>query len=120
MSDDTQMTLFTAEGLFRAAHRGMDRGVCSPPVVLLGAYQRWLATQTGESSIGGRTRKDVTSCHASADESGSCIRLPDRHGLLIEELVVLFWSHPRDTVPAPGEAKRGLENSEKRLAALQA
>lgn len=48
VSDDTQMTLFTAEGLIRAAHRGMDRGICSPPSVLLGAYQRWLSTQTEE------------------------------------------------------------------------
>jgi ADP-ribosylglycohydrolase/protein-tyrosine phosphatase len=47
ISDDTQMTLFTAEGLIRAQHRAMDRGNCSPPVVILGAYQRWLSTQTG-------------------------------------------------------------------------
>jgi len=48
ISDDTQMTLFTAEGLIRAQHRAMDRGICSPPAVLLGAYQRWLSTQTEE------------------------------------------------------------------------
>jgi ADP-ribosyl-[dinitrogen reductase] hydrolase len=48
VSDDTQMTLFTAEGLIRARHRAIDRGVCSPTVVLLGAYQRWFATQTEE------------------------------------------------------------------------
>jgi len=47
VSDDTQMTLFTAEGLIRAAHRAMDRGLCSPSAVLLGAYQRWLSTQIG-------------------------------------------------------------------------
>jgi ADP-ribosyl-[dinitrogen reductase] hydrolase len=47
VSDDTQMTLFTAEGLVRASHRWMDRGICHPPDMLLGAYQRWLSTQTG-------------------------------------------------------------------------
>ncbi len=47
VSDDTQMTLFTAEGLIRADHRAADRGICSTEAVLLGAYQRWLSTQTG-------------------------------------------------------------------------
>ena len=46
VSDDTQMTLFTAEGFIRAQHRWMDRGICSPPSVILRAYQRWLSTQT--------------------------------------------------------------------------
>lgn len=48
VSDDTQMTLFTAEGLIRAHHRLMDRGESAPAVVMLGAYQRWLSTQTEE------------------------------------------------------------------------
>ena len=34
ITDDTQMTLFTCEGLMRAHMRGMTRGVCSPPGVL--------------------------------------------------------------------------------------
>jgi ADP-ribosylglycohydrolase/protein-tyrosine phosphatase len=50
VSDDTQMTLFTAEGIIRAVHRGMDRGPASPEVVLLRAYQRWLTTQTGQGA----------------------------------------------------------------------
>ena len=45
ISDETQMTLFTAEGLIRALHRSADRGLCSTETVLLRAYQRWLATQ---------------------------------------------------------------------------
>ena len=45
ITDDTQMTLFTCEGLMRAHMRGMTRGVCSPPGVLHYAYQRWLQTQ---------------------------------------------------------------------------
>jgi ADP-ribosylglycohydrolase len=44
ITDDTQLTLFTAEGLIRASVRA-DRGVCHPPTVMWFAYQRWLSTQ---------------------------------------------------------------------------
>lgn len=45
ITDDTQLTLFTAEGLIRASVRGRSRGICHPPTVLWQAYQRWLVTQ---------------------------------------------------------------------------
>jgi ADP-ribosylglycohydrolase len=45
ITDDTQLTLFTAEGLIRASVRGRSRGVCHPPTALWQAYQRWLVTQ---------------------------------------------------------------------------
>jgi ADP-ribosylglycohydrolase len=45
-TDDTQMTLFTAEGLLRAHHRGVFRGVSSIPDVTYKAYLRWLKTQS--------------------------------------------------------------------------
>ena len=45
ISDDTQMTLFTAEGLMRGWVRGNLRGVCHMPSVIALAYQRWLHTQ---------------------------------------------------------------------------
>jgi ADP-ribosylglycohydrolase len=45
VTDDTQMTLWTAEGLLRAAHRWETRGVADPPAVVHRAYLRWLATQ---------------------------------------------------------------------------
>lgn len=45
ITDDTQMTLFTAEGLIRAANRSADHGICNPTGVIARAYQRWLATQ---------------------------------------------------------------------------
>lgn len=45
ITDDTQMTLFTAEGLLRAYVRGALRGICYPPGVLAYAYLRWLHTQ---------------------------------------------------------------------------
>ncbi len=45
ITDDTQMTLFTAEGIIRAEVRWNDRGICHPPRVVYHAYLRWLATQ---------------------------------------------------------------------------
>ena len=45
ITDDTQMALFTAEGVLRAYVRHASRGICSPPGVIAYAYQRWLHTQ---------------------------------------------------------------------------
>jgi ADP-ribosylglycohydrolase len=48
VSDDTQMTLFTAEGLIRARLPGRAPSVGSLVESLRSAYLRWLFTQTGE------------------------------------------------------------------------
>jgi len=45
ITDDTQMTLFTAEGLLRATSRWEGRGICHVPSVVRLAYVRWLRTQ---------------------------------------------------------------------------
>ncbi len=45
ITDDTQMTLFTAEGLMRAWVRGNLRGICHMPGVIARSYQRWYHTQ---------------------------------------------------------------------------
>jgi ADP-ribosyl-[dinitrogen reductase] hydrolase len=45
ITDDTQMTLFTAEGLIRAAVRYANKGICNPITVIHRAYLRWLGTQ---------------------------------------------------------------------------
>ncbi len=45
ITDDTQMTLFTAEALIRAHNRQLQRGICSLTEVGHGAYLRWLHTQ---------------------------------------------------------------------------
>lgn len=50
ITDDTQMTLFTAEGLLRAVQRHRDRGICNPVMVVRHAYLRWLGTQ-GETIL---------------------------------------------------------------------
>ena len=48
ITDDTQMTLFTAEGLLRAQVRYANKGICHPPSIVHHAYLRWLKTQNEE------------------------------------------------------------------------
>ncbi|SFH38158.1 ADP-ribosylglycohydrolase family protein [Modicisalibacter xianhensis] len=50
ITDDTQMTLFTADGLLRSWVRGCIRGITAYPGITAHAYLRWLHTQ-GESSV---------------------------------------------------------------------
>jgi len=45
ITDDTQMTLFTAEGLIRAALQSSEGAPCNTTVSVHSAYLRWLATQ---------------------------------------------------------------------------
>ena len=50
VTDDTQMTMFTAEGLLRARCRRSRRGIASDAQVAHHAYLRWLHTQGHVSS----------------------------------------------------------------------
>jgi len=50
ITDDTQMTLFTAEGLLRGWVRWSHKGICHYPGVTAHAYLRWLQTQ-GERGV---------------------------------------------------------------------
>ncbi|MBD3176756.1 MAG: ADP-ribosylglycohydrolase family protein [Armatimonadia bacterium] len=50
ITDDTQMSLFTVEGLIEAARRGRERGICHAPSMIHDAYLRWLRTQGHTSS----------------------------------------------------------------------
>ena len=70
ITDDTQMTLFTAEGLLRAECRVFYRGIgpAFRPVVYH-AYQRWLHTQGENSPDEFMRRKD----------DGWLISIPDLH-----------------------------------------
>ena len=45
ITDDTQMTLFTVEGLIRSFIRQSLKGISHPPAVVHHAYLKWLATQ---------------------------------------------------------------------------
>lgn len=52
ITDDTQMTLFTAEGLIRGLVQERQSGIGNYAAVTGSAYQRWLCTQ-GEANIHG-------------------------------------------------------------------
>ncbi len=45
ITDDTQLTIFTSEGLLRASTRGNLKGIYHIPTVVYHAYIRWLHTQ---------------------------------------------------------------------------
>lgn len=45
VTDDTQLTLFTAEAMIRGRHRWLARGIASAAGVARRAYLRWLHTQ---------------------------------------------------------------------------
>ena len=47
ITDDTQMTLFTAEGILQAHAGGTGKEACDPVAVMRNAYRRWLKTQGG-------------------------------------------------------------------------
>ena len=75
ITDDTQMTLFTAEGLLRAYHRVHNRGIGHPPSVVHRAYLRWLVTQ------GGTPPKNFT-CYApngNWKKDGHLVQIPSLH-----------------------------------------
>ena len=51
ITDDTQMMLFTAEGLLRAYVRGSSGRTCHVPSVIHHALLRWLMTQDHQSAV---------------------------------------------------------------------
>lgn len=51
VTDDTQMTLFTAEGILDAYQRGIERGIWHPPSSVHLALLRWLETQGQPSPL---------------------------------------------------------------------
>lgn len=58
ITDDTQMTLFTLEGLIRASVRYASKGICHPPSVIDHAYRRWHLTQSQDfGSEGGQVQR---------------------------------------------------------------
>lgn len=69
ITDDTQMLLFTAEGLVRAHHRWLARDICSVPGVVWNAYRRWLATQ-GEAPPGPERLRAAGAGRAGRAEEG--------------------------------------------------
>jgi ADP-ribosylglycohydrolase len=79
ITDDTQMTLFTAEGVLRAITRSNHKGICHPPSVIHHAYVRWLYTQ-GERSRSPFAQDemdgwlvDVKALHARRAPGNTCL-----------------------------------------------
>jgi ADP-ribosylglycohydrolase len=79
ITDDTQMTLFTAEGLLRAWVRGMEKGI-SPhiPGVVHHAYLRWLLTQGEQAHNNLHVAKDgwlysVRALHKKRSPGKTCL-----------------------------------------------
>src|SRR5262245_21183755 len=70
ITDDTQMTLFTAEGVIRALVRSSHRGIVHPPSVMQRAYARWLTTQ-GETTADETLRSEAV--------GGWLIGIPELH-----------------------------------------
>jgi len=60
ITDDTQMTLFTAEGLLRGQQR--PAGSREPAAALWRSYQRWLRTQYGDSADGWLSSQQFLRC----------------------------------------------------------
>ncbi len=93
ITDDTQMTLFTAEGILRAEARGRAKGICHHPSVVLHAYQRWLLTQTGirvaeyDGAHDGRLLS-IRELHARRAPGNSCLSAlaSGRHGSIREPI----------------------------------
>jgi ADP-ribosylglycohydrolase len=78
ITDDTQMTLFTAEGLLRATMRMSERGICHPPSVVHHAYLRWLLTQHEQPKHQVEIRTDgwlfgVQSLHSRRAPGNTCL-----------------------------------------------
>ena len=78
ITDDTQMTLFTAEGLLRAQVRGALKGIVHPPSVVDHAYARWLHTQGGHSPRWNEEGYDgwlvgLPELHARRAPGGTCL-----------------------------------------------
>lgn len=78
ITDDTQMTLFTAEGLLRAATRRHQKGICNITSVVYRAYQRWLITQVhaelkNSELASGSGLLDVKELYARRAPGNSCL-----------------------------------------------
>ena len=83
ITDDTQMTLWTAEGLLRGHCRGMDRGGPDMPSMVHHAYLRWVSTQgmrSRDESFGDATRGEdngwlvgVKALHARRAPGNTCL-----------------------------------------------
>jgi ADP-ribosylglycohydrolase len=72
ITDDTQMTLFTAEGLIRSVNRANARGIGPSIDVMRFAYYRWLRTQGARPDIDIPDEDRLSSWLTEVPELNSC------------------------------------------------
>src|SRR4029453_14289799 len=78
ITDDTQMTLFTAEGLLRAHVAGAAKGgIPAISAVVAKAYARWLPTQDGRPGLHDVDRDgwlfEIRELHAQRVPTAACL-----------------------------------------------
>lgn len=78
ITDDTQMTLFTTEGMIRSWVRGRSKGIHHAPSVVRHAYLRWLATQHDGGPVPGNPMHDgwlfsVKGLHTRRAPGSTCL-----------------------------------------------
>src|SRR5262249_21563766 len=92
ITDDTQMTIFTAEGLLRAVCRATTKGICSPIQVIHRAYIRWLNTQGERSSSQFQADSNdgwlirIAELHALRAPGNTCLS-----ALKVDEMGTIEW-----------------------------
>lgn len=75
-TDDTQMTLWTAEGLIRARQRQQQSGIWDPVPAINGAYLRWLLTQrSGAIPTGIEPEDEPVTSGRLIEERGLWVRM---------------------------------------------
>jgi len=101
VSDDTQMTLFTAEALIRARLAGE----ATPNRFLLTAYQRWYATQAMRPALAPLTRAPLGQGLLLADARLHARRAPGN--TCLAALSASFMGRPLPTLEAPPNDSKG-------------
>lgn len=91
ITDDTQMTLFTAEGLLRGYAQQREKGTGNIPTAIYRAYLRWLDTQGEDSGLEGKNDGwlfQVSDLHACRAPGNTCLSAleSDRMGTVEEPI----------------------------------
>jgi ADP-ribosylglycohydrolase len=102
ITDDTQMTLFTAEGFLRAQNRYASTGYCKPRVVMHRAYLRWLHTQ-------GSAEEELIDQKLGSPLDGWLVGVPELHARRAPGATCLRslkgWREQGLGEPAPNRSK---------------
>ncbi|MFP6642843.1 MAG: ADP-ribosylglycohydrolase family protein [Candidatus Latescibacterota bacterium] len=96
ITDDTQMTMFTAEGVIRSWMRWLNRGISSPEMVIRHPYYRWLHTQgtrparantfpiSYDKHVLSGWLIDIDELHSARAPGGTCLEALERCAPVVE------------------------------------